>query len=175
LVDAEDALEALRNAKRPQSAGEQLIAALASGEGCDVSALTRPAADAAERERVLVVEIETWSRATDDCKIRIAELENSLRYKETSVDNCAGAVLTECGAIEKLFAGFPEMVAEVNARRAAIWWFTHNARLSFEERKALETRHGKLFDVDFKMHPDSREWSRALEALKGDADAVLPL
>ncbi len=176
-LKADAALETLRNPEneRSETLGEHLSEEIASGKNPDAGALESDRVRMAATERELANAVDIWKRAKDECDAKIRDAERRLVYLELSVDSKVAAVLAASGSVEKLMHGLAEMQAEVARRRAAIHWIIENAGYKPDERQCMLSQQARLFRVDLERHPGAAEWSAAREALKRDADAVLPV
>jgi hypothetical protein len=169
VYDAKQRLAALREGNATAGYPEAFISRLASGAEVDVLELDRPAAECRSRIEAAEQEVAAWRRVHEAAKSAVNDHERACPILEHRVADAAREVIRNSEAVARLTDGLEAMQDDVARRRGALQFLLHKQLLP-DSAKA-DVAHLLRADVD--SHLDT-EWQSAFDALKRDADAVLP-
>ena len=171
VYDAKQRLAALRedeaNAGCPEAA---FISRLASGAAVDVLELDRPGAECRAKIDTAEQELVAWRNVFEAAKGAVNDRERHLPILEHRVADATRDVIRNSEAVARLMDGLEAMQDEVARRRGALQFLTLKGLVP-EPRKAAVAH---VLRADFDSCSDT-EWQSAFDALRHDADSVLPI
>jgi hypothetical protein len=158
---------------------EQFIDGFRTGTETNITTLARPA-DALQRAEGDAV---VWEKTKARCETAFGARERAISLAEMGVATAAAGMVRDAGVVTQLLDGFAELHTEYFRRRLLLHFFALKGLLRDEEKSVamaalniwIPGRPNDLCSPVWYRDRDYMAWSAALEALKQDADAELPV
>ena len=146
------------------------ISKLAAGADVDVLELDRPAAECRAKIEAAEQELVAWRRVYEAAKAAIQDCERHVPILEHKVAEAAREVIRNSEGVARLMDGLEAMQDEVARRRGALHFLALKRLLP----EAAKENVARILRADCDSCSDT-EWQSAFDALKHDADSVLPI
>jgi hypothetical protein len=170
VYDAKHRLAAAREGNATAVYPEAFISRLASGAEVDVLELDRPAAECRSRIDTAEQEVAAWRGVFEAAKGAVNDREKHVPILEHRVADAARDVIRHSEAVARLTDGLEALQADVAGRRGALHFLMQKQLLPEAAKESV----ARILRADFDSYLDT-EWQSAFDALKRDADAVLPI